>query len=75
MGPDGVSGKRPLGRKVYPPGHFTLAQATGNSKDTWMVSLKRSPSDLFGGIPVAIVTTEAEARWLVAELELALGHN
>ncbi len=73
VGPDGVAAKRLLRRKRFPAGHFLRSVATGSSYDKWMVSLERSEKNFFGGLVVAIVTTEAEARWLVAELSRALG--
>ena len=36
---------------------------------------ERSGTSLLGGLVVAIVATESEARWLVAELSRALHHE
>lgn len=65
---------RLLRRKRFSAGHFVRSQATGSSYDKWMVSLERPGTKCFGGLVVAIVATESEARWLVAELSRALHH-
>ena len=75
VGPGGVVAKRLLRRKRFPAGHFVRSEATGSSYDKWMVSLERQGTNLFGGLVVAIVATESEARWLVAELSRALHHK
>ncbi len=75
LGPDGVVTRRPLGQKRYPPGHFTRAEAAGSSHDKWIVSLERSTRTLLNGLIVTIVSTEAEARWLISELSRALENS
>lgn len=72
LSPDGVSAKRLWRRKQFPAGHFTVCEAVGNSHDTWMVSLERSENSVSGGLVMAIVSTEAEAQWLLDEIHRAL---
>ena len=72
LGSDGVAARRWLRRKRFPAGYFTYAEAVGNSDSKWLISLERSPTAFLGGMGVTVVSTEAEARWLVGELGLAL---
>ena len=75
LGPDGVVVKRLLRQKRFPAGHFTCSEAIGNSHGKWMVSLERPEKGIISGLVIAIVTSEAEARWLVAELSRALDNR
>lgn len=75
VGTDGVIVRRRLGSCMHPPGKFTTATALGNTTQGWSVHLKKSEAALLGTLHVAAVRTQAEARWLAAELRRALGVN
>ena len=73
VGPDGVVEQRRLGGRRHPAGKFTTATARGNSHQGWAVGLEKTEASLLGGLHVAALRTQAEARWLAAELRRALG--
>ena len=70
---DGVVVKRRLGSRKHPAGTFTTAAALGNAHQGWSVHLERTETALRGRLQVASLRTQAEARWLAAELRRALG--
>lgn len=73
VGTDGVIVQRRLGRRVHPAGKFTTALALGNTHQGWAVHLEKAETSLLGRLAVAHLRTQAEARWLAAELRRALG--
>jgi hypothetical protein len=73
VGTDGVIVRRRLGSRKHPPGKFTTAVAVGNTTQGWSVHLEKTETALLGRLHVAALRTQAEARWLAAELRRALG--
>lgn len=73
VGTDGVVVKRRLGSRTHSPGKFTTAAALGNTHQGWSVHLEKTETAFLGRLHVAALRTQAEARWLAAELRRALG--
>lgn len=73
IGSDGVIVQRRLGSRKHPPGKYTTAVAIGRAHQGWSVGLEKTETALLGGLQVATLRTQAEARWLAAELRQALG--
>ncbi len=73
VGTDGVTVKRRLWSRRHPPGKFTTAAALGNTHQGWSVHLEKTETALLGRLQIASLRTQAEARWLAAELRRALG--
>jgi hypothetical protein len=72
---DGVIVQRRLGSRKHPAGKFTTAAALGNAHQGWSVHLEKTETSLLGRLQVAALRTQAEARWLAAEVRAALGRN